>query len=426
MTQPPGAPATTLTRGGSFQTLAGTVCGGGYVSRRGTTFFQVKLSARACFGEPAGWERPNWYARPGQRLDYEYGWGRQNWFENHAEEHRAVRERVGLFEQSSFAKLFVEGRDAVGVLNRISTADLNVPVGRCVYTQFLNPRGGIEADLTVSRLKEDRFLVVTAAFTQTHVEAWIRNNIPEGAHCWVTDQSNAYAMLNVQGPASRTLLQSLTDDNLAHEAFPFGTCREVRFGYQSALALRLSYVGELGWELYIPTPFALAVYDMLIAAGAQHGLRHCGYHALNSLRIEKAYRDWSHDIGPDDTPLEAGLAFTCAWDKPGGFIGRDALIEKRRSIPSRRLVQFLLEDPDAMLYHNEPIYRNGQRVGLITSGMYGHTLGASVGMGYVSHADGVTNEYIASGEFAIEIVDRRVAARASLTPLYDPMRQRII
>ena len=383
-------------------------------------------AAGACFGESAGWERPNWYARAGERAEYAYGWGRQNWFANNAEEHRAVRERVGIFEQSSFAKLFVEGRDALRVLNRIATADVDVPVGRCLYTQFLNPRGGIEADLTVTRLAPERFLVVTAAFTQTHVEAWIRNHVPEGAHCLVTDQSNAYVMLSVQGPASRALLQSLTDADLSHAAFAFATCREVRFGYQTALALRLTYSGELGWELYIPVPFALQVYDALVAAGAAHGLRHCGYHTLNSLRIEKAYRDWSHDIGPDDTPLEAGLAFTCAWEKPGGFIGRDALIAARGAASRRRLVQFLLADPEPMLYHNEPIYRDGERVGLVTSGMYGHTLGAAVGLGYVSHVEGVGSEFIANGRFEIEIANRRVGARASLSPLYDPARKRIL
>ncbi|HTV51748.1 MAG TPA: FAD-dependent oxidoreductase [Steroidobacteraceae bacterium] len=383
-------------------------------------------AAGACFGESAGWERPNWYARAGEQAEYAYGWGRQNWFANNAEEHRAVRERVGIFEQSSFAKLFVEGRDAVRVLNRIATADVDVPVGRCLYTQFLNPRGGIEADLTVTRLAPERFLLVTAAFTQTHVEAWIRNHVPAGAHCLVTDQSNAYVMLSVQGPASRALLQSLTDADLSHAAFAFATCREVRFGYQTALALRLTYSGELGWELYIPVPFALQVYDALVAAGAAHGLRHCGYHTLNSLRIEKAYRDWSHDIGPDDTPLEAGLAFTCAWEKPGGFIGRDALIAARGAVPRRRLAQFLLADPEPLLYHNEPIYRDGERVGLVTSGMYGHTLGAAVGLGYVSHVEGVGSEFIANGRFEIEIANRRVGARASLSPLYDPARKRIL
>ena len=383
-------------------------------------------AAGACFGESAGWERPNWYARPGQKPEYAYSWSRPNWFENHAEEHRAIRERVGVIEQSSFSKLLVQGRDALAALNRISTSDIDVPVGRCVYTQFLNPRGGIEADLTVTRLAPDRFLVLTAAFTQTHVESWIRRHVPEGACCVLTDISGAYAMLNVQGPASRALLAELSDDDFTTGGFPFGTAREVRIGYQTVLAIRLTYVGELGWELYIPTPFALPVYDQLVAAGARHGLAHCGYHALNSLRIEKAYRDWSHDVGPDDTPLEAGLAFTCAWDKPGGFIGRDALLEARQAgTPKRRLVQFLLEDPAAFVYHNEPIYRDGERVGYVTSGMYGHTLGAAVALGYVGAGGPLTAEGIGASRFEVEIAERRVAARASLVPMYDPKNLRV-
>ncbi len=383
-------------------------------------------AAGACFGESAGWERPNWYAAPGETPEYRYSWGRQNWFAHNAAEHHAVRHHVGLFEQSSFAKLLVQGRDAVRVLNRLATANMDVAVGRCVYTQFLNNSGGIEADLTVTRLREDRFLVVTAAFTQTHVEAWIRNQIPADAFCVVTDISDAYVMLNIQGPASRALLGAVSDDDFSAAAFPFATCREVRIGYQTLLAVRLTYVGELGWELYVPTSFALPVYDALIAAGTAHGLRHCGYHTLNSLRIEKAYRDWSHDVGPDDTPLEAGLGFTCAWNKPDGFIGREALLAQRAAgLPKRRLVQFQLRDPEPMLYHNEPIFRDGARVGFVTSAMYGHTLGAAVGLGYVADAGGVSDEFVNSGSYEIAIAAGRHAAQASLAPLYDPKGLRI-
>jgi heterotetrameric sarcosine oxidase gamma subunit len=383
-------------------------------------------AAGACFGESAGWERANWYAVPGQAPRYEYSWGRQNWFSNNAEEHRAVRERVGVFDQSSFAKLLVQGRDAAVVLNRIATANCDVAVGRIVYTQFLNERGGIEADLTIARLAADRFMVITAAFTQTHVEAWIRNHTPPQAHCLLTDMSGAYAMLNVQGPGSRALLQSLTAADLSNAAFPFATCREIQLGYQSALAIRLSYVGELGWELYLPTAFALPVYDALIAAGSAHGLRHCGYHTLNSLRIEKAYRDWSHDMGPDDSPLEAGLAFTCAWDKSGGFIGRQALLQRQVAGPvKRRLVQFLLQDPSVMLYHNEPIYRDGQISGYTSSAMYGHTLGAAVALGYVESSAGVSDEFVNAGHYEIQVDRGRIPAQASLAPLYDPRSLRV-
>jgi 4-methylaminobutanoate oxidase (formaldehyde-forming) len=383
-------------------------------------------AAGACFGESAGWERPNWYARPGQEPSYAYGWDRQNWFSNNAEEHAAVREHVGLFEQSSFAKLLVQGRDVVTVLNRIATANVDVAIGRCVYTQFLNIAAGIEADLTITRLAADRFLIVTAAFTQTHVDAWIRDHIPQDAFCTLTDMSDAYAMLNIQGPAARDLLQTISADDFSAAGFPFATCREVRVGYQSVLALRLTYVGELGWELYIPTPFAQPVYDALIDAGKAHGLRHCGYHTLNSLRIEKAYRDWSHDIGPTDSPLEAGLGFTCDWNKPGGFIGDEALKAQRDAgLPRRRLVQFLLEDPEPLIYHNEPIYRDGRRVGFVTSGMYGHTLGAAVALGYVTNEDGCSDAYIHTGHYEIQLATTRVSARASLAPLYDPKNLRI-
>ncbi|MDP9064661.1 MAG: FAD-dependent oxidoreductase, partial [Pseudomonadota bacterium] len=382
-------------------------------------------AAGACFGESAGWERPNWYARPGQPAQYDYRWGRQNWFDNNADEHRAVRERVGLFEQSSFAKFLVQGRDAERALNRIATADCAVPVGKIVYTQFLNVRGGIEADLSITRLAEDRFLIVTAAFTATHVHGWLKDHIDAALQCVVTDVTDAWSMLNVQGPLSRTLLASIAGGDWSNGAFPFGTAREVQIGYQSALALRLTYMGELGWELYIPTSFTLGVYDALVEAGAKVGLMHCGYHTLNSLRIEKAYRDWSHDIGPDDSPLEAGLAFTCAWNKPEGFIGREALLGARERPPTRRLLQFLLKDPQPMLYHNEPILMNDARVGIVSSGMYGHTLGGAVGLGYVKWEGKITAEALAEQRFEILVNDRAVPAHASLAPMYDPKGLRV-
>jgi glycine cleavage system aminomethyltransferase T len=242
----------------------------------------------------------------------------------------------------------------------------------------------------------------------------------------VTDVSGAYSMLNVQGPQARALIQALTNTDMSHAAFPFGTCREIQIGYQTVLAMRLTYVGELGWELYVPTAFTLPVYDALVDAGRAYDLAHCGYHTLNSLRIEKAYREWAHDIGPHDTPLEAGLAFTCAWDKPGGFVGRDALLQQRAAgLPKRRLVQFLLDDPAPLLYHNEPIYRDGVLNSYTTSAMYGHTLGAALAMGYVVNAEGVSDDYLAGGRYEIEIGGRRYAARAALKPLYDPSNARV-
>jgi 4-methylaminobutanoate oxidase (formaldehyde-forming) len=385
-----------------------------------------RLAAQgACFGESAGWERPNWYARNGQIAEYQYSWGRQNWFDNNAAEHRAVREQVGVFEQSSFAKILVQGRDAESALNRIATADCRVPIGKVIYTQFLNERGGIEADLTVIRLSDETFLIITAAFTATHVKAWLTQNIDAAFHCVVTDVSDGWCTLNVQGPKSRELLSHLASGDWSNRGFPFGTAREVQIGYQSALAVRISYVGELGWELHIPVPFTLSVYDALVEAGKGFELKHCGYHALNSLRIEKAYRDWSHDIGPDDTPLDAGLAFTCAWKKPGGFIGVQALLQAKNSVPQRRLVQFLLEDPGPMLHHNEPIMNHGRQVGFITSGMYGHTLGGAVGLGYVRNEGGVTEDYLRDARFEVLIGNQKVQAIGSLKPLYDPTSARI-
>ncbi len=382
-------------------------------------------AAGACFGESAGWERPNWYARPGQKAAYEYDFGRQNWFENNAAEHRAVREAVGLFEQSSFAKLLVQGRDAAAVLNRLATADLDLPPGRLAYTQFLNARGGVEADLTVTRLDEDRFLVVTPAFTCTHVHAWIAEHMPRDAACVVTDVSGSWAMLNLQGPNSRALLAAVSDDDFDNAAFPFGSARSVEIGYQSALAMRVSYTGELGWELYVPVEMAVQIYDRLLAAGGEHGLVHCGYHTLNSLRIEKAYREWAHDMGACDTLLEAGLAFTCAWDKPGGFIGREALLAQREAGPlTRRLALFVLDDPEPVLVHAEPLLRNGERVGDTTSAAYAHTLGASAALGYVRCADGVTDDYLTSGEYVIEQANRSHGAKLWLKPPYDPASKR--
>ena len=382
-------------------------------------------AAGACFGESAGWERPNWYAEPGQPAEYVYGFGQTNWFANNAAEHRAVREAVGVFEQSSFGKLLVQGRDAERLLNRLATADMAMPIGKVAYTQFLNQIGGVEADLTITRLADDRYLVVTPAFTLTHITAWINERIGRDEFCVVTDVSESYAMINVQGPNARALLMAISDADFGNDAFPFGSMRPIEIGLQSALAVRVSYTGELGWELYIPTGMAVPVYDTLVAAGRDFGLRHCGYHTLNSLRIEKAYREWAHDMGPCDTLVEAGLAFTCAWDKTGGFIGREALLRAREAgVPNRRLVQFVLDDPAPVLAHNEPILRDGVPVGYTTSAAYAHTLGGCGAMGYVSDAGGVTAEFITSGRFVVEQANRSYAARASLTPLYDPKNLR--
>lgn len=383
-------------------------------------------AAGACFGEVAGYERPNWYAPPGVPATYQYSYGRQNWFEYSAAEHRAVREAVGLFDQSSFAKFVVEGRDAEALLNRICTANVAVPVGKIVYTQWLNERGGIEADLTITREAEDRYLVVTAGATQTRDLTWLCRHIPDNTHAVAVDVSAAYGVLGVMGPQSRALLSSLTDADLSNEAFPFGTSRVIDLGYARVRASRITYVGELGWELHIPTDCVQSVYDEIVAAGGEFGLAHAGYHAMNSLRIEKAYRHWGHDITEEDTPLEAGLGFTVDWSKPGGFIGREALLRQKQAGVHRRLLQFMLERPDRLLYHDEPIWRDGTLVGRITSGMFGHTLGRPLAMGYVANAgDIVTAEWVSDGHYELEIATERVPARASLKPFYDPSSQRV-
>ena len=281
-----------------------------------------RLAARnACFGEVGGWERANWYAPEGVEPRYAYSYGRQNWFPYSADEHRAVRENVALFDQTSFGKILVQGRDAARVLDRISASDIDVEPGRIVYTQWLNDRGGVEADLTVTRLAEDRFMVVTTGTQTIRDQDWLRRAIPNDARVAVTDVTSAEAVISVMGPRSRELLASMSDADLSNGAFPFGAVREIDLGLAFVRAARTTYVGELGWELYIPSEFATHVYDEIVGAGATFGLRHAGYHALDSLRIEKAYRHWGHDMSDEDTVLEAGLGFAVAWDKPGGIRG---------------------------------------------------------------------------------------------------------
>jgi glycine cleavage system T protein len=383
-------------------------------------------AAGACFGEVAGFERANWFAAPGEQPRYEYSFGPQNWFGASAAEHRAVREAVGLFDQSSFAKFVLKGRDASQVLGRVSANEVDVPVGRIVYTQWLNERGGIEADLTVTREAEDSYLIVTACATQTRDFQWLSRSIPDDARAVAIDVSAAYAVLGLMGPKSRELLSALTDADLSTAAFPFGTSRIIDLGYARVRASRITYVGELGYELYIPTEFAQGVYDVIVAAGARFGLRLAGYHALNSLRIEKAYRHWGHDISDEDTPLEAGLGFAVAWEKPGGFVGRAALLGQRAHGVPRRLAAFALERADRLLYHNEPIWRNGELVGKISSGMFGHTLSAPLGLGYVAKGgEPVSAEWVASGQYEIEVAAERVPARVSLRPFYDPASERV-
>ena len=386
-----------------------------------------RLAAQgACFGEVAGWERPNWYAPAGVKAEYAYSYGRQNWFDYSAAEHQAVRNAVGIFDQSSFAKFVVQGPDAEAVLNRISANNMSVPVGKVVYTQWLNERGGIEADLTVTREALDRYLVVTAAATQTRDFSWLQRNIPADARATAVDVSSSMAVLGVMGPRSRELLSQLTEADMSPAAFPFGTSQIIDLGYARVRASRITYVGELGWELYIPTECAPGVFDALMQAAPSVGGRLAGYHALNSLRMEKGYRHWGHDISDEDTPLQSGLGFAVAMKKPGGFIGLEALQAQKEAGLTRRLVQFALDDATPLLYHNEPICRDGAIVGRISSGMFGHHLGKSLGMGYVEcQTQGEAPEVILQGKYEIEVAGVRYSAQPSLAPLYDPSSARI-
>jgi glycine cleavage system aminomethyltransferase T/glycine/D-amino acid oxidase-like deaminating enzyme len=383
-------------------------------------------AAGACFGEVAGFERANWFAAAGTEPRYEYRYGRQNWFEHSAAEHRAVREDVALFDQSSFAKFVLKGADAAAVLGRICANEVDVPIGKVVYTQWLNERGGIEADLTVTRESEDAYLIVTSCATQVRDFNWLCRSVPDTARAVAVDVSSGYAVLGLMGPRSRELLATLSDADLSTAGFPFATSQIIDLGYARVRASRITYVGELGYELYIPTEFAPSVYDEIVAAGPTFGLRLAGYHALNSLRMEKAYRHWGHDISDEDTPLEAGLHFAIAWKKAGGFVGREALERQREAGLRRRLVAVALGRTDRMLYHNEPIWRNGELVGRISSAMFGHTVGAPLGLGYLANGGApVTPEWIAAGHYEVEVADERIPARVSLQPFYDPASERV-
>jgi glycine cleavage system aminomethyltransferase T/glycine/D-amino acid oxidase-like deaminating enzyme len=374
----------------------------------------------ACLGEAAGWERPGWFAPEGVEPAYRYSWERQSWFPYSREEHMAVREGVGLFDLSSFAKLLVQGRDAEAFLQGICSADIAVAPGRIVYTQWLGEQGGIEADVTVTRLDERAFLVVGAALGQVRDRVWLERHMGDLA-VTVTDVTSGFAVIGLMGPRSRDLLQALTATDLSTATFPFATAREIELGHALVRAHRISYAGELGYELYVPSEMARGVLEVLLEAGLPAGMRLCGYHALDSLRLERGFRHWGHDIISDDSPLEAGLAV--AWHTD--FIGREALSRQREAPRAKRLVQLLLLDPEPLLFHDEPIHRDGELVGRLTSGAYGHMLGAAVGMGYVRAGTGIDPEWLAAGRFEIEVAGERVPARASLAPFHDPTGARM-
>ncbi|MCG5482347.1 MAG: FAD-dependent oxidoreductase [Sinorhizobium meliloti] len=381
------------------------------------------LKARgAVFGEVAGWERPNWFARDGQEREYRYSWRRQNWFENQREEHLAVRNGVGLFDMTSFGKIRVEGRDALAFLQRLCANEMNVEPGRVVYTQMLNARGGIESDLTVTRLSQTAFFLVVPGATLQRDLAWLRKHVRD-EFVVITDVTAAESVLCVMGPRARELMQRVSPNDFSNEAHPFATAREIEIGMGLARAHRVTYVGELGWELYVSTDQAAHVFETLELAGADVGLKLCGLHTLDSCRIEKAFRHFGHDITDEDHVLEAGLGFAVKPGK-GEFIGREAVLTKRDEGLSRRLVQFRLSDPEPLLFHNEAIVRDGEIVGTITSGNYGHHLGGAIGLGYVA-CQGESEADVLASAYEIEIAGTRVRAEASLKPMYDPKAERV-
>lgn len=386
--------------------------------------FHAGLAARgAVFGELAGWERANWFAEPGGSRTYSHGWGRQPWFENVKHEHNALRNGVGAYDISSFGKLLVQGPEALAFLNHVCGNRVAGTEGRITYTQMLNEAGGIEADVTVTALPGGVFLMVTPAARRRADEAWLRRHIGDRAVV-VTDVTAAEGALAVMGPGSRAVLEACTDADLSDSAFPFGTAQRLFLGMAEARLHRISYVGELGWEVYVSAEMAAHVLDTLLEAGKRAGLVLCGLHAMDSCRLEKGFRHFGHDITCEDHVLDAGLGFAVKTAKPA-FIGREAVLRRRDEGPRRRLVQFLLEDPAPLLYHNEPILRDGAIVGHLTSGGYGYALGAAVGMGYVPCRAEDSSEALLASRYEIDVAGRRVGARVSLRPFYDATGERM-
>jgi len=392
-------------------------------------FHDRLAAAGAYFKDVSGWEGADWYAPPGiePRIErHSWQWNEQPWFAYWKAEHDAVRNGVVVMDMSFMSKFLVCGDDAGHVLNHISANDVDGESGRVTYTQWLNDDGRLEADLTVSKLDDDRFWVVATDTAHRHVETWLRRHIEPGRHAFVTDVTSGYAQLNVQGPRSRELLQSITAADLSNAAFPFRAAREIDIGFARVLCLRITYLGELGYELYIPAEQAVHVHERIVAAGTAFGLRHAGLKALASCRMEKGYRDFGHDIDNTDHVLEAGLGFAVDLAKTGGFIGRDAVLAKRAAGPlPRRLVQILVQDPRAMLYHAEIVHRNGKAVGYIRAASYGHTLGGAVGLAMIEAGEPVDAKYLEAGSWEIGIAGRRHPAIASLKPLYDPQNTKI-
>jgi 4-methylaminobutanoate oxidase (formaldehyde-forming) len=372
-----------------------------------------------------GWERPNWFASEGMEPLDRYSFTRPNWFAAVGEEHRACRERVALFDASSFAKFMLIGGDAEATLSWICANDVSRPPGKIIYTQMLNERGGIECDLTVTRLATDAYYIVTGTGFVTHDFTWIKRHIADNADAHLLDVTSAFATLSLMGPRAREVLQQVTADDVSDKAFPFATMKELHIGGAPVRALRLTYVGELGWELHIPSEYAVTVYDLLMQAGQAFAMVNAGYRAIESLRLEKGYRAWGADIGPDYTPIEAGLAWTLKLKNQTPFQGREALVAQQRGGVAKRLACFTVDDADAVLLGRETIYRDGERVGWLSSAGWGYTVRKHIGYGYVRHDDGVDSEFLRSGRYELEVAGERVPCAIHLAPLYDPRMERV-
>ena len=384
-----------------------------------------KLAAKgACFGEKLGWERPNWFATDGMEAKDIYSFGRQNWFDTVGEEHKACREAAVVFDQTSFAKFTLKGPDAEAALSWVAANDVAKPVGSIIYTQMLNDRGGIECDLTAVRVAKDEYYIVTGTGYATHDFDWISRNIPEGMNAQLVDVTSSNAVLSLMGPKARDILQSITRDDISNEAFPFGTARIIGIAGCPVRAMRVTYVGELGWELHLPVEYATTVYDALMQAGQPHGLRDAGYRAIESLRLEKGYRAWASDIGADHTPAEAGLGWAVKLKKNIDFKGRKAA-EAQRDQGVKKILACFTTDPDVVLSGRETIYRNGERVGWLTSGGFGYTVGKSIGYGYVRANEVIDRDHVLSGEYELEVATDRVPCKVQLGPLYDPKMERV-
>ncbi|MCB0336345.1 MAG: hypothetical protein KDD62_08560, partial [Bdellovibrionales bacterium] len=384
-------------------------------------------AAGAYFRDVSGWESPDWYAPPEMEAKVErLSWGRHNWFPYWEAEHRACREGVILMDMTFMSKFLVQGRDAGPCLDYISANSVNEEAGMITYTQWCNDEGKLEADLTVLKLSGEKFIVVATDTMHRHVETWLRRNIPSDAHAFVTDVTSAFGQLNVQGPKSRALLQSLTSCDMSNEAFPFRAVKEIDIGLARVLCVRITYLGELGYELNIPAEQASHVYDLLVEAGREFGLVHAGLKALSSLRMEKGYRDYGHDIDNTDNPFETGLGFAVDLKSGSDFIGRVALERIKNQAPyEQKLVQILVQDPEPLMYHGEIVFRDGQAIGDVRAASFGHTLGGSVGLAFIRAGEPITKEYLAAGNWEVEIAGSRYPIAVSLRPLYDPKMERI-